>query len=395
MINKLICRSKMIFMLLSKRKTTEILFGIELIVLVFLLMLALIPISNALNLVNGIDDVTSNASMVYCVPTASNSNPIPVNEMRSVIENKFGKIPHVYFTKSSVYSTETGSKGYFILVSKDWYSNIELDLDSGELTDTYGEYVPVVISSSLSERFNIGDLIECNVSNKIVTCYITGVLKYDSVLLDIKKQNGSVITADAIGFNMSKYSTDFIVAVTNDSISIPDSSIDSALFAFPNGTKMDAIVNELNNCYSNAYNFSSYSLIRKNTIEDSITDMDWRIVFTFLFLVVVFVNFVCYIVAISMQNQKTLSIMTICGLSFVDSVIINFFSLLTTIFPAVIIGEVISPFILRNIGIEFYGYNRLVIIIVLLAFMIMTLTAAVMSVWQKKKVEVISLYKRG
>ena len=382
-------------MMLSRRKIKEFFLMIEIALMVFLVTLAFVPISNALNLVNGIKNAANNSNMIYCISSPANPDSVYVNDIRDEIKKRCNVSPSVFETEAFSCNIQDEIEGYLILVSQDLYSDLKLDLDEGDLIDRHTEYMPVVISNHLTSKYNIGDVFECAANEKSVLCYVTGIFKKNSTMVDVNKQEGSELTAGAVGFNMAKYNGDFIIAVSNDSISISEDTIDSVMFSFPEKTDVDAIVNELNETYRNTYNFYSFSSLCNNSIRKSISDMEWRIVLLFLFAIVVLFNFVGYIIINTRQKQKVLSVMNICGMSFAKSVAINTISMIIIVLPAVIVGLWGSPNILINMDIEYYGFNFFVGLAIAIIFVSAIIGATLTSMWQRKNIDVINLYKKG
>ena len=276
------------------------------------------------------------------------------------------------------------------------YNSLNFELKKGELVNTQDEYLPVVISSHLANRYNIGDVMSCTInSSTTVLCKVSGILKSNSILVDVNKQEGSELTVDAVGFNMAKYNDDFVIAVTSSKMEISEEKVDAALFAFSQGTNIDRIIDELNETYINKYSFYSFNTLRNNTIKSSISDMDWRIVLLFLFSIVVVFNFIGYIVINTRQKQKILSIMNICGLSFRKSLVLNIVSLMIIVIPALLIGLIFSPIILINMDIEYYGLNVFLAGAIAFIFIGVVCAAAFTSMWQRKHMNTINQYKKG
>ncbi len=387
---------KLVFMLLSKNKIKESLLAVEVSLMVFLITFTLVPISNALNLVGGIENAATTSSMIYCVPSPSNAKAVPINEIKDTIIKDYGITPKIFATESfSCKIDSQPNNAYFLLVSEDLFSNIDVDLKSGEFIDTKGESVSVIISSHLAEQYSLGDTINCVIDSQTIECIVSGILKSNSTIIDVNKQEGSRLTVDALGFNMVKYNGDFVIAVTNSQIAIAEDRIDSALFVFPNETETDEMISALNESYSNRYNFHSFTSLRDNTVQISISNMDWRIVLLFLFVIVVVFNFIGYIVINTRQKQKVLSVMNICGLSFAKSLAINITSLMIIVLPALLIGLLCSPYMLNNMNVEYYGFNVFLGVAIALIFVGVVIVAIITSMWQKKHIATINLYKRG
>ena len=388
---------KLVMMLMSKKKIKEFFLMAEVGLMVFLITFTLVPISNALNLANGIEQVTSGSDLIYCVPSPSNSQPVPIREIQNTISSSYATTPEIYITQSSFCNIgPLAGKGYLILVSEDMYNSLNFELKKGELVNTQDEYLPVVISSHLANRYNIGDVMSCTINSSMtVLCKVSGILKSNSILVDVNKQEGSELTVDAVGFNMAKYNDDFVIAVTSSKMEISEEKVDAALFAFSQGTNIDRIIDELNETYINKYSFYSFNTLRNNTIKSSISDMDWRIVLLFLFSIVVVFNFIGYIVINTRQKQKILSIMNICGLSFRKSLVLNIVSLMIIVIPALLIGLIFSPFILINMDIEYYGFNVFLAGAIAFIFIGVVCVAAFTSMWQRKHMNTINQYKKG
>lgn len=370
---------------------------IEVALMVFLLTLTLVPISNALNLAHGIEETSLGASMIYGISAASNPAPIPVKEIRETIRDTFQVTPRIFSSQDVSYTLPDGAYGYMILISPDMFSHAVWELEQGEFTDQPDEYIPVLISPLLAQTYQVGDIIPCQLKHKTVFCRVTGVLKENSTLLSIHEQQGDIHTLGAIGFNMAKYKDDgiFIVAVSNDQIGISEADIRGAVFAFEKGTDTDVIVEKLNETYSYNYAFYSAESLKECTIEKSIKDMDWRIVLLFLFVIVVVFNFVAYIVINTRQKQKILSVMNICGLSFGKTVLINGISLMLVVLPALVIGMTVSPYLLAHIEMEYYGFNGFLGAGIIVIFAGTVLAAVVTSMWQRKHIDTINVYKKG
>ena len=387
---------KLVSMLLSKKKLRELVLMIEVIMMVFLITLVLIPINNALVLANGIERASMKSDMVYCVSAPSNPNSLPIDDLCEKTSTVYGVTPKVFSTEAFSYTTQDQNSGYLILVSNDLFSNIELELKKGRFIDDQNEYIPVVISSHLAQKYDVGDIIYCSLNEeKTVVCSVTGILKKNSTLIDVNKQEGSVLTLDAVGFNMAKYDGDFIIAVSNAQIEISEENVDAAILAFEQGTDIDTVVRTLNDSYKNLYNFHSVESLSENTVANSFAKMEWRMVLLFLFTVVVLFNFVAYIVINTHQKRKVLSVMNICGLSFVKSVIINMLSLMSVVLPALLVGLTCSPYILNNMDIEYYGFNVFLGAAITTILVGVILVAIFTSMWQRKHMDTISIYKKG
>lgn len=387
---------KLVLMLLSKSKVKEIFLMAEVVIMFFLISLVLVPINNALILANGIESVSNGASMVYCVPAPSNPNPVPVEEVHKMIEEISGTTPKVFLTKAFTYTTQENSGGYLILTSNDLFFNAKLELKESKPFNNQDDSIPVLISSHLAQKYGIGDIIKCSLEDgKTIKCYVTGILKRNSTLIDVHKQEGSILTLDAIGFNMAKYDGDFIIATSNSKIGISMQNSEAAIFSFEQGTNISDVVNRLNESYSNFYKFHSVESLRKNTIANGMTKMEWRMVLMFLFTITVLFNFVAYIVINTHQKMKILNVMNILGLSFSKSVAINIISLLLVVLPALLVGSICSPYILDNMNIEYYGFNAFLGIAMATILISVVLIAVITSMWQRKHIATINIYKKG
>lgn len=395
-MKKILGTFKLTWMLVSKKKTREVVLMMEVTLMVFLISMAFVPISNALNLASGIEQVSLDASMVYCVPAPSNPNPVPIDNICETIHDISGDEAKVFLTRNFSYTTPDLTNGYMILISKDLFTNTKLDLKKGELLDGTTSIIPVIISSHLNQKYDIGDVIEINLQdNSIVECQITGVLKTNSTFIDVQKQQGNILTLDAIGFNMAKYNGDFIVAVSNSQVSISEEKAEAAIFAFERDTEVDFITEELNKKYKNAYDFHSFESLRENSVTRSISKMEWRLVLLFLFTIVVLFNFIAYIIINTRQKQNVICVMRICGLSFLKSAMINSLSLLLIVLPAVMLGIFCSPYVLDKMNVEYYGYNAFLWVVIAVIFIGTTLLAIITSMWQRKHADIINLYRKG
>lgn len=118
-------------------------------------------------------------------------------------------------------------------------------------------------------------------------------------------------------------------------------------------------------------------------------------VLMFLFTITVLFNFVAYIVINTHQKMKILNVMNILGLSFSKSVTINIISLLLVVLPALLVGSICSPYILNNMNIEYYGFNAFLGIAMAIILISVVLIAIITSMWQRKHIDTINIYKKG
>ena len=115
----------------------------------------------------------------------------------------------------------------------------------------------------------------------------------------------------------------------------------------------------------------------------------------FLLALVLFFNYIGYLIINIKQKQRTVAIMNLCGISFGKSLFINVASIFLAVIPSLIIGLWGSPNIVSIFtNDEFYGYNFLIYVIVVSIFVLSTLLGIAAAHIRRKKSTIISLYKQ-
>ena len=70
-------------------------------------------------------------------------------------------------------------------------------------------------------------------------------------------------------------------------------------------------------------------------------------------------------------------------------------SLMSVVLPALLVGLICSPYILNNMDIEYYGFNVFLGTAITIILVGVILVAIFTSMWQRKHMDTISIYKKG
>lgn len=419
-MKKIICTLKLIRMLWSANFVREILLFLELTFIAIIMIAVLLPINNAVVLSSGIEDVLPRQNeLIYCSEYDGANKGLDINKIKSELTEKYGEMPRVYMTESNMVSvlganneSNNINTTYLLLVSKDLFSDLNIRLSKGKFKKSESDVLPVILSSNMSDNYKIGDRIFCSSrgistfvdgtfverSDLDVECEITGILDENSTIIDIAAFPSRIDSAslNTIGWNLKTYSNiNFIIATESEFLPIIKKS--AVAFAFDNKiNNLHEDIEELNAKNSNNYGFSEYTLLKKNLYRETFEHLSWRMIVMVLLILVIFFNYIGYLIINIRQRQHTVSIISLCGLSFRKLLLINIASVLLIVVPALAIGLWVSPFTVTFFTHEsFYGYNSLIYISVTVLFVASTFLGIIAAHLRRKSSDIISFYKKA
>lgn len=423
-MNKIICTLKLIRMLWSKKLVREFFLFLELSFIVMVTVATLLPISNAVVFSSGKEKTLPDYSgLIYCSEYEGVSKGLDIDKLKSDFAEKYGENPKVYMTESNKISlsnrdnenkenAEALGSIYMLLISEDLFNDINLKLSEGNFKKAESDILPVIISPNMSSVHSIGDKIRCSSkdvstfddgtwiqrSDLDVECEITGILDKDSTVIDIVSFPSRIEQAslNVIGWNIKKYdNVGYIIAAECDFLPIVKKT--SAAFAFDNSiSTLSEDIKTLNSKNTNTYGFAEYNGLKKQYYHVTFTNLRWRLVVMVLLLLVLFFNYIGYLIMNVKQKQHVLSIMNLCGMSLWKLLLINIASFLLIVIPALLIGLWLAPYTVHFLTHEsFYGYNELIYFAIWALFLISTFFGIAAAYVCRKSSSIIGFYKKA
>lgn len=422
-MKRIICTLKLIRMIWSKNLVRELVLFVELTFMVIILIACLTPINNALVLSNGIKNALPvKGDLVYCSEFAGVNNGIDVDEIKKNFSKLYGEEPKVYLSESNrvaIFDEEDTKQedtkidfGNLILISEQLFNDMKINLSDGNFKKTDSDTLSVIVSSNFGGEYSVGDTFNCSNRGMInpvdgqnlkrdlfdLKCEITGIIDKSSIMIAINKGGSNIdeATLNILGLNISAYSDQkFVIAVESDLMPIVRKN--AAAFAFDNKySSLSVDLTALNKENSGNYGFSEYTVLKTNLFHRTLEDLDWRIPVMVLLSLVLFFNYIGYLIINIKQKQHTIAIMNLCGISFGKSLFINVASTLLAVIPALIIGLWVSPNAVSYFtNDEFHGYNDLIYIIVVSIFVLSTFLGIAAAHIRRKHSTIINLYKQA
>lgn len=410
-------------MIWSKNLVRELVLFVELTFMVIILIACLTPINNALVLSNGIKNALPvKGDLVYCSEFAGVNNGIDVDEIKKNFSKLYGEEPKVYLSESNrvaIFDEEDTKQedtkidfGNLILISEQLFNDMKINLSDGNFKKTDSDTLSVIVSSNFGGEYSVGDTFNCSNRGMInpvdgqnlkrdlfdLKCEITGIIDKSSIMIAINKGGSNIdeATLNILGLNISAYSDQkFVIAVESDLMPIVRKN--AAAFAFDNKySSLSVDLTALNKENSGNYGFSEYTVLKTNLFHRTLEDLDWRIPVMVLLSLVLFFNYIGYLIINIKQKQHTIAIMNLCGISFGKSLFINVASTLLAVIPALIIGLWVSPNAVSYFtNDEFHGYNDLIYIIVVSIFVLSTFLGIAAAHIRRKHSTIINLYKQA
>ena len=420
-MKRIICTFKLIRMIWSNNLARELVLFVELTFMVIIIIACLIPINNTLVLSDGIiRTLPINGDLVYCSEFTGINNSIDVDEIKRNFTALYGEEPKIYMSESNSISISNEADtqpeteyGYLILISEELFNDMKIKLSDGvfKKTDPDSDTLSVIISTGFDAKYSVGNTFTCTNEGMLnlidgqnlkrdlfkIKCEITGILDKSSTLIDIQKYGADIKNANLnfIGLNMSTYENlKFVIAVESNILPIVRKS--AAAFAFDNKhSSLSTDLINFNNENTGNYGFSEYNTLKTNSFHQTLKGLNWRIPVMFLLALVLFFNYIGYLIINVKQKNRTVAIMNLCGISFGKSLFINVASTLLAVIPSLIIGLWVAPGVVSIFtNDEFYGYNSLIYIVVIAIFVLSTFLGIAAAHIRRKNSTIINLYKQ-
>lgn len=399
--------------LYSKRLKQEILLMCQLVLMVVLGFSVLNPIEVFLQKSTALESVYSlDFSRTYHF---SSGNALSSESNEVSIYDAISSVPGVSkVLRSSVTQIyyDTGMSSYhehsqqnepiydafnLIVYNPDLMGSVQLSLAEGTFDAPTEQYLPIVISSSLAERFPIGSTEEVylNSGEEKVTCIVTGVLTTDSAIPAILKY-GSVPSLDVLAaYTAFSSGYDFAVACYHDELLGGITWDNNYLITVNESANSDQVLQSIIDEVGLYGNILSLDEIINLSFNDMLRSNRWFIFAFFLLSLIAIFGVGGYVFLMMYQRQAEFSVFYMLGMSKKQMALIICSVGCTLLSLALLISSCITPIFIRNVlggesaspGIFSYLFCGV------LFGLIITISVAA-GIRQSNKVAVATLYQR-
>lgn len=414
---------KLVRMMYSPTMVRELLFGIEIMLTVLFLTVAILPVSHDLIFVAEVGGAFGHGGddLIFYSPSYDAADILYPDDI-AISHPEIGTVYRNAFTHVLIDKGEDGLGTNAVLVSydekmyRDFCSGIKLSDGKFANTPESGT-LPLVIGSALSERYRIGDTLEITYNSSgtggivatpgagerfddvTVRCTVTGVLSSDSIVPAVTVTGGQPDDISYAALDMSYLESNDRLYIIAPHIAelLPHINYDGAAL-FRTSGDADGLVSKLEDEYGDLGRFATVGEIRKTTVKESLHDSEWTLLLLLLFVIVVVSGCVCYIIISVSRGQRRAAILHICGLSFGRSVLVSAAAMLLLTVPSAAAGLLLSPLIISAAGagqFAYYGYNISFFGVIAALFAAASLAGVATAFFRRRGVSAADLYREG
>ena len=201
--------------------------------------------------------------------------------------------------------------------SDEMAKELNLELDAGEFLSYYdGVNTPILISSSLSDKFQIGSTVDLyvGIGRKKMSCIVTGVFSEHAAIPCIHNYGSSPSLDILAAYTHTMPEHDFIVACYNDQLLNTISWGQNFLITVQDDANMEQLKQDLERIAGTYGTVKPVSYIIKQSFYDMIKNNRWYIfAFTLLSAIAVF-GYGGYMFLLIRRNQREFALFYILGM---------------------------------------------------------------------------------